>query len=153
MNGPQTNTPTKIEYRVVPAERYTVTRYEESDNGAGVVERGHYTSPHVAQEVAYALAKDEHERLGWPPGDERIIYPRHPLDAFEAGEDAVREVSSQAFSVPVEGVLDGARELAEVAVIGIGEDGEEYVSSSMGTPQTLALFARAKKRINELASQ
>lgn len=69
---------TKVEYRVKTVERYIVTRYEENENGSAVVERGHYASPHVAFEVAYALCKQEHERLGYEPGDERIQYPEHP---------------------------------------------------------------------------
>jgi hypothetical protein len=69
----------KVEYRVKTVERYIVTRYEEDANGAAVAERGHYTSPHIAYEVAYALAKAEHERLGYPLGDMRIIYPDVPM--------------------------------------------------------------------------
>lgn len=80
-----TTEPTKIEYRVVKAERYIVTRYREDGEGSGsVVERGEYASGYVAHEVAYALAKEEHDRLGWPPGDERIQYPKHPCDDPEA---------------------------------------------------------------------
>lgn len=63
-----------------------------------------------------------------------------------------REVSSQEFSVAVEGVLDGGRHLTEVAVVGIEESGEIYVASSMGTPQTLALIGRAPSRIEEIAA-
>lgn len=70
----------RIEYKVKPVERYIITRYHGDDeSGAGrVTERGIHSSPHVAYEVAYALAKLDHERLGYPLDDERIQYPRHP---------------------------------------------------------------------------
>lgn len=71
---------TKIEYRVRPVTRYIITRYEESEDGrTGACEqRGEYDSPDVAYEVGYALCKLDHDRLGYPPGDERVQYPRHP---------------------------------------------------------------------------
>jgi len=75
----------KIEYRVRPVTRYFVTRYSESADGrtGDCSEMGEYQSQHVAQEVGYALCKAEHERLGWPPGDERIKYPApEPLAAM-----------------------------------------------------------------------
>ena len=76
-----TTEPELIEYRVRTVERYIVTRYERGAKDTGcLVERGTFSSPEVAHEVAYALAKDEHERLGWPIADERIQYPRHPRD-------------------------------------------------------------------------
>lgn len=75
----------KIEYRVKAIERYIVTRYEEDNAGnSSVVERGTYTSPHIAHEVAYALCAQDHEQLGFGPGDERVKYPVHPLPAHRA---------------------------------------------------------------------
>lgn len=70
----------KIEYRVIPINRYIVTRYEADTNGEGrgSEERGTYTSPDTAYEVAYALCKAEHERLGFALDDPRIRYPEHP---------------------------------------------------------------------------
>lgn len=70
----------KIEYRVRKIERYLVTRYHEDGEGTtgGVETKGEYGGADVAYEVAYALCKAEHDRLGFPPGDERIQYPRHP---------------------------------------------------------------------------
>lgn len=70
----------KIEYRLRPVTRYIVTRFEESASGnsGSSVEIGTYPSGEVAYEVGYALAKAEHERLGLPVGDERIIYPEEP---------------------------------------------------------------------------
>ena len=67
----------KIEYKVREVKRYIVTRYHESDNGGscGVDAKGEFDNPNIAYEVAYALCKDDHERLGYPPADERIQYP------------------------------------------------------------------------------
>ena len=68
----------KIEYRVIPITRYTVTRYYSGENTGGVEQRGEYNNANVAYEVGYALARAEHDRLGWPLGDERIKYPESP---------------------------------------------------------------------------
>lgn len=69
----------KIEYRVKAAPRFYVTRYHEADNGAaGVDVKGAYDNSDVAHEVAYALCKAEHDKLGLAPDDERIIYPAMP---------------------------------------------------------------------------
>lgn len=131
--------PKKIEYRVVITERYIVTRHEESGDQRATVERGRYSNPLVAQEVAYALAKDEHERLGWPPGDERIVYPKHPRDAVV--------LAAPGFSVPVADVLAAARHLKSVALVGIDEDGNDYVAGSVATPEVLGLFKRGRENI------
>lgn len=94
---------TFVEYRVRPVTRYAVTRYErqESDDGttgscASVVGKGEFDSEHVAYEVGYALAKDEHGRLGYPVGDERIQYPK-PLntDTTYVQPAALHEVRAQ----------------------------------------------------------
>lgn len=84
----------KIEYRVRPVTRYIVTRYEEKDDNrqtASVSTLGEYENENVAYEVGYALCRAEHERLGYPPGDERINYPQRPgmsvsVSAFPAME-------------------------------------------------------------------
>ena len=67
----------KIEYRVRPVTRYVVTRFYETGSGTsgGVETLGEYDNQDLAYQVGYALAKQEHSRLGWPPGDERIKYP------------------------------------------------------------------------------
>lgn len=70
-----------IEYRVRPVTRYIVTRFEGrvGPNGAaGNASRmlGEYDNAETAYEVGYALCSAEHRALGWPPGDERIQYPR-----------------------------------------------------------------------------
>lgn len=72
----------QIDYKVRPVTRYIITRFELSENGGGGVEsKGEYDNGQLAYEVAYALCKAEHERLGWPIGDERIQYPRDPAEA------------------------------------------------------------------------
>lgn len=81
------NTPTLIEYRVREVKRYILTRFEEgADESSGVngsyaqsIGRGEYDSAEAAYEVGYALARAEHEALGWPVGDERIRYPECPV--------------------------------------------------------------------------
>jgi hypothetical protein len=64
----------------------------------------------------------------------------------------VRTVSSECFSKPVADVLDGAAEadLAQIAIIGIDGNGELFVASNTGTPQTLALFEQARPEIERL---
>lgn len=66
----------KVEYKVRPVTRFVVTRFED---GAGSSIKGEFDSADVAYEVGYALAKEEHERLGLPIGSMDIIYPQHPL--------------------------------------------------------------------------
>ena len=69
---------TKIEYRVRTAPRFYVTRYYEGDSGSGVETKGVYDNAEVAHEVAYALCRAEHEKLGYAPDDMRIKYPDMP---------------------------------------------------------------------------
>lgn len=91
--------PVKIEYQVRVVERYIVTRFEQgpvSEAGTcagGSAGRGEYDNADTAYEVGYALAKAEHERLGWPLGDERIQYPRHPKE----GRGALIAAAGQVF--------------------------------------------------------
>lgn len=74
----------KTEYKIRPVTRYVVTRYNEDDNGiASSVTKGEYDNADMAYEVGYALAKEEHERLGYPLDDMRIIYPLHPNNSSE----------------------------------------------------------------------
>ena len=70
----------KLEYKVRPVTRYVVTRYMESESGrAGSSSRcGEYDNADVAYEVACALCKQEHDRLGLPMDDGRIQYPKRP---------------------------------------------------------------------------
>jgi hypothetical protein len=76
---------TKIEYRVRPVTRYVVTRYEQEYDPTGRCEssgrstqHGEFDNAETAYAVGYALCKAEHDRLGYPPGDERISYPKDP---------------------------------------------------------------------------
>lgn len=70
----------KIEYRVRPVTRYVVTRFHQDryGPGAGVETKGEFDNGDVAYQVAYALCRDEHQRLGYPLNDMRIIYPEQP---------------------------------------------------------------------------
>jgi hypothetical protein len=68
----------KTEYKVRTVTRYVVTRYHEGDGCVGSDTKGEFDNGQVAYQVAYALAKEEHQRLGYPPGDMRIIYPEIP---------------------------------------------------------------------------
>lgn len=67
----------KVEYRVRPITRFQVTRYHESPDSrnAGTEQKGEYDNAEVAYQVAYALAREEHQRLGYPLDDMRIMYP------------------------------------------------------------------------------
>ncbi len=78
-----TEEPSQIEYRVRPVTRYIITRYEETQQGearsaAACGTRGEYDNAETAYEVAYALAKADHARMGWAIDDPRIKYPQHP---------------------------------------------------------------------------
>lgn len=72
----------KIEYRVRPVTRFIVTRWQGDEAGhcqqASQTVGNDYSNADTAYEVAYALCKAEHDRLGYPPGDERVQYPYHP---------------------------------------------------------------------------
>ncbi len=65
----------QIEYRVRTVERFIVTRHESGEYASGVTTKGEFDNYEIAHEVAYALCRDEHERLGWPLDDARIKYP------------------------------------------------------------------------------
>jgi hypothetical protein len=70
----------KIEYKVRLTERFIVTWYEEFEDGnASSRVIGEYPKSEIAHEVGYAMARADHERMGWPPADERIRYPG-PVD-------------------------------------------------------------------------
>lgn len=65
-----------VEYRVRPVTRYVVTRYHEGKRCGGSDEKGEFGNEADAFEVATALCKVEHQQLGWPIDDPRIIYPK-----------------------------------------------------------------------------
>lgn len=78
----------KVEYRVRPVTRYIVTRFHQSENAiCGSEFKGEFDSHQVAYAVGYALAKEEHGRLGYPIGDERIKYPEPPCIAPKTDEE------------------------------------------------------------------
>ena len=77
----------RVEFRVKPVTRYVVTKWErdiepEGQGSAGgpthIVTNGgaEFDNHETAYAVAYALCRAEHERLGYPPFDDRIQYPR-----------------------------------------------------------------------------
>lgn len=70
----------KVEYAVLPVTQYIVTRRYSGDAECGCEAKGEYNDERTAYEVAYALAKQESERCGYHPGDERITFPRAPHD-------------------------------------------------------------------------
>ncbi len=67
-----------IEYKVRPVTRYSITRFERGANDTGSSRvLGEHDIYDTAYQVAYALCRADHERLGYPFTDERIQYPRH----------------------------------------------------------------------------
>ena len=85
---------TFVEYRVVPVTRYQVTRFSKSLSpcrtgelveGQGCCGSGEFDSADTAYEVAYALARADHERLGWPVHDDRIRYPQRECSPIGTG--------------------------------------------------------------------
>lgn len=82
------NEPDKVQYQVRLSSIYTVTRYSETATAAGSEPKGQFSNPQVAYEVAYALCREEHSRLGWDDMDERITYPQYP-DAVDAAPPKV----------------------------------------------------------------
>lgn len=75
-----------IEYKVRPVKRFIVTRFEAGESCCGSVTKGEFDNAYTAHDVAYALCRDEHQRLGFPPGDERIKYPEPVGDDCDASE-------------------------------------------------------------------
>lgn len=76
---------TRIEYRVRPVTRWIVTKFEGLESEAGQIAGssstcGEFDNFEQAYQVGYALAKADHNRLGYPPDDERIGYP-DPIQA------------------------------------------------------------------------
>lgn len=75
--------PKKIEYRVKAVERYIITRYlEDTEGNVSVVERGTFSSPYIALEVAHALGKTDqsaaapHTSVQYP----NLLDPNVPQD-------------------------------------------------------------------------
>lgn len=86
----------RVEYRIIEKPRYIVIRYEEGHGGKSVSERGTYDNPDIAWEVAYALCRQDHERMGYGPDDERIQYPRLPHYKKVTGSDRARQIAPSA---------------------------------------------------------
>jgi hypothetical protein len=77
-----------IEYRVRRVERFIVTRHESAVDPSGGVHSvssrqigGEHDNADVAYQVGYALARQESELLGLPPGDMGVVFPQHPNEA------------------------------------------------------------------------
>lgn len=81
--------PMLIEYRVKTVTRYIVTRHVSEQNGGSTEQRGEYHNAELAYNVAYALAKDEHERRGWKPGDLRMRYPKLQEESGRARQSGI----------------------------------------------------------------
>lgn len=62
---------TEIEYRLRPVTRFVLTRYDKD----GSKPLGEFDNADLAYEAGHAMAFEERETLGWPPGDERIKFP------------------------------------------------------------------------------
>lgn len=79
-----------VEYRVRPVMRWHVTRFTSFDLGGGESGGassdafGEYDSADMAYEVGHALCRAEHQNRGFPPGDERMKYPRRPDENMAA---------------------------------------------------------------------
>ena len=69
----------RVEYKIRPVTRYIVTRYHETSGPGGDASgsecKGEFDNAESAYQVGYALAKHDHELLGYPLGDDRIQYP------------------------------------------------------------------------------
>lgn len=92
----------KVEYRIKPVTRYIITRFESEGSATtnNVRQIGkEYDTADVAYEVGYALARADHERLGYQIGDERIRYPEHPGLANVVG--ATAHVSSYGDAIAI----------------------------------------------------
>jgi hypothetical protein len=74
-----------IQYQVRPITRYVVTRYEENGKGGACETRGEYDNHNLAYEVAYAMCKLEHDKIGLPVGSMEIIYPDKPNEPQNRG--------------------------------------------------------------------
>lgn len=81
-----------IEYRIKAVTRYVLTRHTDGEHGRPTNDTEdhresvpetrqigpEYTSAETVYEVGYALARQDAERLGYGPGDDRVIYPEQP---------------------------------------------------------------------------
>lgn len=80
-----------VEYRVKSVERFIVTRHEDGPVASGAQQKGpEYASFDTAYEVATALARQEQEKLGLPPGDMGVIFPQDSVAAARGHSSAYR---------------------------------------------------------------
>ena len=79
------NDKVQIEYRVRKVDRYIVTRFARTElHPNGISEtQGEYDHSLMAENIAYALARQEHNALGWPMDDPRIRYPAKDEPAIQ----------------------------------------------------------------------
>ena len=71
----------EIEYRVIPVTRFMVCRYEDTGQAGGSSTKGEFQNERGAYDVAYALCRAEHSKLGYPIDDPRIRYPEPPMSS------------------------------------------------------------------------
>lgn len=76
------------EFRVRPVTRYIVTKCDWVEHDNGTESSGNsrqlgpeYANEDIAYEVAYALARQESERLECSIASDRVIYPTRPSEA------------------------------------------------------------------------
>ena len=67
----------RVEIKVREVKRWIVTKFERASvNETGRSSQiGEYDNEDTADAVALAIAREEHRKLGYPPGDDRIQYP------------------------------------------------------------------------------
>lgn len=73
-----------VEYKIRKVERFIITKFSGMTDPARTGSTqvgGEYVHGETAYEVAYALARADRERLGYPLDDMRVIYPSHPGEA------------------------------------------------------------------------
>lgn len=75
------------EYRIRPVTRFIVTKADWVERSNGTVSAStarqlgpEYANEEIAYEVAYALARQESERLECGLADDRVIYPTRPSE-------------------------------------------------------------------------
>lgn len=82
-----------VEYRIRPVTRFIVTSYRGTENVGTSRQHGEFDNAETAYAVGYALARADHERLGYPLGDERIRYPEQIHLGVPADSDPRADVA------------------------------------------------------------
>lgn len=67
----------KTEFRIREVRRYIVTRFDHNEPGAQKASRqvGEFDTHDTAYAVGYAMAREEQNRRGYGPGDDRVQFP------------------------------------------------------------------------------